>query len=72
MLVNNCGFARPVDFKRSFEVCRSPPRRIPAAFGLTGAAAMHINYRLRTKGTSVRTLVAISLILVSKRTAGGG
>jgi hypothetical protein len=71
MLVNDCGFARPVDFKRAFEVCRGPPRRIPAAFGLTGAAAMHINRSLRTKGTSVRNF-ATSLILVSKRTAGGG
>jgi hypothetical protein len=72
MLVNDCSFARPVDFKRSFEVRRGLPRRIPAAIDLTGAAAMHINYPFRTKGTSVRTFVATSLILVSKRTAGGG
>ena len=71
MLVNDCGFARPVDFKRAFEVRRGLPRRIPAAICLTGAAAMHINQGLRTKGTSVRNF-AISLILVSKRTAGGG
>jgi hypothetical protein len=71
MLVNDCGLARPVDFKRPFEVCQWPQRRIPAAIDLTGAAAMHINHRLRMKGTSVRNF-AISLILVSKRTAGGG
>jgi hypothetical protein len=71
MLVNDCGFARPVDFKRAFEVCRGLPRRIPAAIYLTGAAAMHINQRSERRAQSVRTF-ATSLILVSKRTAGGG
>jgi hypothetical protein len=71
MLVNDGGFARPVDFKRAFEVRCGPLRRISAAFCLTGAAAMPINQHLRTKGTSVRNF-ATSLILVSKRTAGGG
>jgi hypothetical protein len=42
MLVNDCGYARRSDFKRAFEARAGLRRRIPAAFSLTGAAAMHI------------------------------
>jgi hypothetical protein len=68
-MVNDCGFPRRYDFKRQFEDagrCESP---IPAAFGLTQAAAMLIN-STKLKGPVVRILT--SLILVPKRTAEGG
>jgi hypothetical protein len=71
-LVNDCDFARRFDFKRVFEDALSLESRIAAAFGLTQADTMLINPALQTKGTHVRTIVATSLILVVRRTAGGG
>ena len=71
-MVKVCDFVRRFDFKRLFEEIASTKRRIPAAFGLTGADTMLINSDQRNKGTHVRTIVTISLILVSRRTAGGG
>jgi hypothetical protein len=51
------------------------PRPIAAAIGLTGLAAMPIKDGKRMKGTTgkpVRNFVVTSLILVPRRTAGGG
>jgi len=41
-MVNGGADMRFADFKRLFEASLKPPRQIPAAFGLTGAAAMLI------------------------------
>jgi hypothetical protein len=68
-LVNDCGSARRIDFKRQFEVLQGCESPILAAFGLTGSDTMLINAGIIEGGTQVRL---ISLILVSKRTAGGG
>ena len=68
-MVNDCSFPRHSDFKRQFEVGGGGGGRIVAAISLTGADTMLIKV-LQTKGTHVR--ISVSLILVTKRTAGGG
>jgi len=76
-MVNDCEFPRRCDFKRLFEDLITMRRRKAAAFGLTGVDTMRITAALnaktdtrRTDADQVRTMT--SLILVSKRTAGGG
>jgi hypothetical protein len=69
-MVNDCGFARHSDFKRQFEDLVSIPDRNLAAICLTPADTMLINGALKAKGAHVCKLV--SLILVTRRTAGGG
>jgi steroid 5-alpha reductase family enzyme len=75
-MVNGGADRRFADFKRVFEASPKPPRQIPAAFGLTGAAAMLIkmpgNRRHNQRQKAVRNLAATSLILVTRRTAVGG
>jgi len=71
-LVNDCEIPRQSDFKQRFELGRATQSPIVAAFGLTQPDTMPYNLPRSSKpeGTDVRLLV--SLILVSKRTAGGG
>jgi hypothetical protein len=69
-LVNDCSFPRHYDFKHTFEVAQCSRGRNPAALSLTRAAAIPYKSGLSKEGTLVR--LATSLILVSKRTAGGG
>jgi hypothetical protein len=71
-LVNDCDFPRHSDFKRVFEDLSRRRSRNPAAFGLTVKDTMLINHDLIAKGTRVRAFVTTSLILVARRTAGGG
>jgi hypothetical protein len=75
-LVNDCDFARDSDFKHAFEDLLSMARRIAAAFGLTQTDTMLYKMGAEPEGHArdlhVRTIVATSLILVSRRTAGGG
>jgi hypothetical protein len=73
-LVNACSFPRRYDFKRTFEDWRRRQSRNPAALSLTGAAAIPYKSALKREGAFVRLAmtIATSLILVSKRTAGGG
>jgi hypothetical protein len=75
-MVNNCGFARHFDFKRAFEDLGRVQSPNPAAFNLTRADTMLINRALSRKGQRARKAkdvrTFISLIVVSKRTAGGG
>jgi hypothetical protein len=68
-MVNNCGFARHSDFKQTFEDLPGRGRPIVAAIGLTQTDTMLIKRSIK-EAEHVRTFV--SLILVSKRTAGGG
>jgi hypothetical protein len=76
MLVNTCDFACGIDFKRVFEDSPGLQSRIAAAFGLTQTDTMlykkRDQHKRPAKGKHVRTIVAKSLILVSRRTAGGG
>jgi len=69
-MVKNCGLARGFDFKREFEVWPRRQSRIVAPFGLTGAATMPINAAFKQRAEALRPIA--SLILVTKRTAGGG
>jgi hypothetical protein len=75
-LVNNCDFARHYDFKRVFEDLARVQSRNLAAFYLTRTDTMLINHALNKEGERARKVKAVrtfvSLILVTKRTAGGG
>jgi hypothetical protein len=48
-MVNGGADPRFADFKRLFEASPKPRRQIPAAFGLTGAAAMLIRSAGKSK-----------------------
>jgi hypothetical protein len=73
-LVNDCKIPRQPDFKRKFELGGATPSPIVAAFGLTAADTMPYkrsrSSNPKLEGMHVR--IFASLILVSKRIAGGG